>query len=318
MKKSLLVIGISSALLTACVTDPYTGQSGLSNMAKGGGLGAAVGAGAGTLFGGNDLKNAGWGALAGGALGAAVGAYMDSQEQQMNESLQGTGIEVQRTAENTLTLTMPNNVTFGFDSSNLTPQAQSALDSVANVLNQYQDSKISITGHTDDVGADNYNQKLSEQRATSVSSYLTQHGVNYSRITQQGMGERMPKLPNTSDANRAENRRVELAIVANPTAGSQPGAQQPQGGYQQQQQGYPQQQQGYPQQQGGYPQGGYQQQGYPQGGGYQQQNYPQQGGYPQQQNYPQQNYPQGGSYSYPQQQGYPQQNTYPQQYGYPR
>jgi outer membrane protein OmpA-like peptidoglycan-associated protein len=325
MKKSLLVIGISSALLTACVTDPYTGQSRVSNTAKGGGLGAVVGAGAGTLFGGNDLKNAGWGALAGGALGAAVGAYMDRQEQQMNESLQGTGIEVQRTAENTLTLTMPNNVTFGFDSSNLTPQAQSALDSVANVLNQYQDSKISITGHTDDVGADNYNQKLSEQRATSVSGYLSQRGVNYSRITQQGMGERMPKLPNTNDANRAENRRVELAIVANPSAGSQPGAQQPQGGYQQQQQqGYPQQQQGYPQQQQGYPQGGgYQQQGYPQGGGYQQQNYPQQG-YPQQQNYPQgggyqqQSYPQGGSYGYPQQQGYPQQNTYPQQYGYPR
>ena len=65
------------------------------------------------------------------------------------------------------------------------------------------------------------------------------NNVNYARLTQRGMGESMPKLPNTDEANRAQNRRVELAIVANPNAGSQ-------------QQGYPQQQ-NYPQQQG-YPQ----------------------------------------------------------------
>ncbi len=287
MKKKLLIISISSALLTACITDPNTGQSSLSKTAMGGGLGAAVGAGAGTLFGGNDLKNAGFGALAGGLVGAAVGAYMDNQQQEMQQSLQGTGIEVQRTSENTLNLTMPSSITFGFDSATLTPQAQSALDAVAKVLNQYPDSTITITGHTDDTGADNYNQKLSEQRAASVSTYLSQHNVLYSRLTQLGMGEKMPKLPNVNEANRAQNRRVELAIVANKNAGTQPGPAQ--------QQGNPQQQ-GYPQQQN-YPQ----QQGYPQ-----QQNYPQQQGYPQQQNYPQQ-------------QGYPQQPTYPQQqYTYPQ
>ena len=73
MKKKLLTIGISSVLLTACVTDPYTGQSSLSKTAMGGGLGAAVGAGAGTLFGGNDLKNAGLGALAGGVAWSGGG-----------------------------------------------------------------------------------------------------------------------------------------------------------------------------------------------------------------------------------------------------
>ncbi|MGZ8227875.1 MAG: OmpA family protein [Methylococcaceae bacterium] len=250
MNKKIVMIAMGSVLLSACVTDPYTGQSTVSNAAKGGGLGAVVGAGAGTLFGGNDLKNAGFGALAGGAVGAAVGAYMDHQQKEMQQSLQGTGIEVQRTAENTLNLTMPSSITFGFDSSVLTPQAQSALDSVAKVLNQYPDSTITITGHTDDSGADNYNQRLSEQRASSVSSYLSQHNVNYSRLTTQGMGERMPKAPNTDEASRAQNRRVELAIVANNTAG----AQQPQQPQQQNapQQGYPQQQT-YPQQQP-YPQ----------------------------------------------------------------
>ncbi len=242
--KKLLIISLSSVLLTACVTDPHTGQSSMSNAAKGGGLGAVVGAGAGTLFGGNDLKNAGFGALAGGVVGAAIGAYMDNQQQEMQKSLQGTGIEVQRTADNTLNLTMPSSITFGFDSANLTPQAQTALDSVAKVLNQYPESNITITGHTDDSGSDSYNLKLSEQRAASVSGYLSQHNVNYSRLSTQGMGEKMPKVPNSTEENRAQNRRVELAIVANNNAGKQQN--------QQQQQGYPQQnnpqQQNYPQQ----------------------------------------------------------------------
>lgn len=68
MKQKLLFISISSVLLSACMTDPYTGQPTISNTMKGGGIGAAVGAGAGTLFGGNDLKNAAFGALAGGLL----------------------------------------------------------------------------------------------------------------------------------------------------------------------------------------------------------------------------------------------------------
>ena len=149
-----------------------------------------------------------------------MGAYMDNQQEDMQQSLQGTGIEVQRTSENTLNLTMPSNVTFAFDSADLTPQAQGALDSVAKVLNQYPDSTINVTGHTDDKGSDSYNQVLSERRAASVASYLSQHGVNFSRLTQQGMGEKMPKVPNVNEANRGQNRRVELAIVANKNAGA--------------------------------------------------------------------------------------------------
>ncbi len=285
--KKILITAISAILLSACVTDPYTGESRVGNTAKGAGIGAVLGGAAGTAFGGNDLKNAGWGALAGGAVGAAVGAYMDHQEKAMQQSLQGTGIQVQRTAENTLNLTMPSSITFGFNSAQLTPDAQNALNSVANVLNQYPASTINVTGHTDDIGSDSYNQKLSEQRAASVANYLAGHNVNYNRLSQQGMGERAPKFPNTDENNRAQNRRVELAIVANNNAGAAPGAQQnppPQG--------YPQQP---AQQMPGYPQ----QPAYPPQGAYPQQNYPQQG-------YPQPSYPQQG---YPQQPSYP---TYPQ------
>ncbi len=294
MKKKLLVVSTGIALLSGCANNPYTGQSEMANWGKGAGIGAAVGAGAGTLFGGNDLKNAGLGALAGAAVGAGIGYYMDKQQEEMQQSLQGTGIEVQRTAENQLTLNMPStsNVTFAFAKADLTPEAQNALEPIARILTSYPESTISVTGHTDDVGSDADNQRLSEARATSVANFLSQRGVNRLRISQQGMGESSPKMPNTNDSNRAINRRVELAIKANENAGAGQGQQ---GGYQQQpQQGYQQQQypqQGYPQQQ--YPQQQYPQQGYPQ------QQYPQLG-------YPQQQYPQQG---YPQQQ-YQQTNPY--------
>lgn len=286
MSKKLLITGIGVALLTGCAANPYTGQPGMSNAAKNAAIGAAVGAGAGTLFGGNDWKNAGLGALAGAAVGAGIGYYMDKQEQEMQQSLQGTGIQVQRTAENTLMLNMPStsNVTFAFGRSDLSYEAQNALNSVSQVLNNYPDSTIMITGHTDDVGSPRDNQRLSEARAISVANYLAQRGVNPMRISKQGMGESQPKVPNINEANRAINRRVEISIIANQSAG------------QQQQQGYPQQPQGGYQQ----PQGGYQQP-------YQQPAYPQQG-YPQQ-SYPQQSYPQ---------QGYPQQPYQQQPYQYPQ
>jgi len=82
MRKMLLITAIGSLLLTACATDPYTGQSSLNNTAKGAGLGAAAGAALGAAFGGNDWKNVGYGALAGGAAGAAAGAYMDHKDKQ--------------------------------------------------------------------------------------------------------------------------------------------------------------------------------------------------------------------------------------------
>jgi outer membrane protein OmpA-like peptidoglycan-associated protein len=220
MKKKLVVIAMSVTLLSACATDPMTGESRVSNLGKGAGIGAAVGAGAGALFGGNKLKNAGLGALAGGAVGAAVGYYMDKQEEEIQQSLQGTGIKVQRTAKNTLNLNMPSSVTFTKDSSTLMPQAQQSLNQVGRVLKKYPQSTINVIGHTDDTGTDSHNQTLSEQRAASVSAYLSQQGVMPDRLSQSGMGETQPKVPNDSEANRSENRRVEITIVANNDAGS--------------------------------------------------------------------------------------------------
>jgi outer membrane protein OmpA-like peptidoglycan-associated protein len=233
MKKTIITLGLASILVNGCAVDPRTGQTGISSTAAGGGIGAAVGAGAGTLFGGNDLVNAGLGALAGGAVGAGIGYYMDQQQQDMQQSLQGTGIEVQRTADNQINLNMPSSssVTFASGKTDLNQASQAALDAVAQVLTKYPESTIVVTGHTDDVGADADNQRLSEARATSVGRYLVQRGVNAQRITQQGMGEIAPKLTNTSETNRAANRRVELAIKANNNAGANNSQTQPNQGY---------------------------------------------------------------------------------------
>lgn len=220
MKKLSLALTIS-LLLSGCAIDPRTGETTISGMGKGGGIGAVVGAGAGALFGGDKLMNAGLGALAGAAVGAGVGYYMDKQEEDMQQSLKGTGIEVQRAADNQINLNMPSSsaVTFSSGKYDLNANAQQALNAVAQVLSKYPESTLIVTGHTDDVGNDAKNQTLSEARATSVARYLASQGVQSSRITQQGMGEIAPKLPNTNDSNRAANRRVELAIKANSNAG---------------------------------------------------------------------------------------------------
>lgn len=248
-------LGLILGLLAACATDPYTGERRVTKTAMGAGIGAAAGAGIGALA----TKKRGKGALIGAAIGAAagggIGYYMDRQEKALREQLQGTGIDVQRQGDNIL-LNMPNQVTFAFDSANLTPNAMSALNSVGGVLNQYPETTVDIIGHTDSIGSDAYNQGLSERRAYSVQGYLTQQGVASQRMAARGMGERMPVASNDSEAGRAQNRRVEISI--RPT-GNVPPAPAPQ------QSGYPNQgYQGNP----NYP-GGYSNQGAPANQGYQ-------------------------------------------------
>ena len=80
------------------------------------------------------------------------------------------------------------------------------------VLNKYEKTVLLIKGHTDDTGSESYNQELSERRANAVKNLLTAYNVNVQRVTTVGMGEFQPKVPNTSDANRQINRRVELSI----------------------------------------------------------------------------------------------------------
>jgi len=104
-------------------------------------------------------------------------------------------------------------VNFDFDKASIRRDAADTLDEAANILRDEPDVDVSVDGHTDDVGTDAYNQRLSERRAKSVVVYLAQHGVSASRLHAQGFGESRPVATNATDDGRAQNRRVELNII---------------------------------------------------------------------------------------------------------
>jgi len=183
------------------------------------GKGAAIGVGAGALLGagigkiaGNTAAGAVIGAAVGGATGAVIGKYMDKQAKEMEAEMDAAKIE--RIGEG-IKVTFDSGLLFAVNSSDLSTKSKDELKKFSEVLNKYPDTNLLINGHTDDTGADDYNQKLSEKRATSVSNYLISQKVATSRLTAAGFGESQPLVENTSTANRALNRRVEVIVLAN-------------------------------------------------------------------------------------------------------
>ena len=207
-------VGIVVACLTAgCTTvNPYTRETQTSKAVKGAGIGAAVGAVAGLLTKGDKLENALIGAGVGALAGGGVGYYMDVQEAKLRQKLEGTGVSVTRVGDN-ITLNMPSSITFALNSSDLNSQFYNALGGVAMVLKEYNKTVIEVAGHTDSSGSDQYNQQLSERRASSVANYLTSQGVSQQRLMTVGAGESHPVASNDNEAGRAQNRRVEMTIV---------------------------------------------------------------------------------------------------------
>ena len=107
-------------------------------------------------------------------------------------------------------------VNFDFDKSNIRADARPILDEAISTLKQYKEITLSVEGHTDSVGTEAYNQKLSERRAKSVADYLAKGGIDSKRMTEKGFGESQPVASNDTAEGRAENRRVELKIVQGP------------------------------------------------------------------------------------------------------
>lgn len=104
-------------------------------------------------------------------------------------------------------------VNFQFDKAALTPEAQTVLDdAVAALLDTDEVVEVRVEGHTDSVGTEEYNQKLSQRRSESVVDYLVSKGVNGSNLIAVGMGETSPVATNTTDAGRALNRRVDFIV----------------------------------------------------------------------------------------------------------
>lgn len=213
IKSRVLVAATIAALgLAGCVTNPETGRQEVSRAGIGVGAGAATGAILGAILGGRNNRaetiiGAGLGAVAGGA----VGSYMDRQERELRARTAGTGVEVLRRGDN-LDLRMPSGITFDFNSSAVKGQFRGTLDQVAQTLGSYQSTYVDVTGHTDSIGTDAVNQRLSEERAITVADYLSARGVNRARIATRGFGKTQPIASNADDAGRAQNRRVEIHI----------------------------------------------------------------------------------------------------------
>ena len=186
-----------------------------SNTTKGGIIGAGAGAVIGGLIGkaaGNTAAGAIIGATLGGAAGLMIGHYMDKQAEEMRRDLKNAKIE--RVGEG-IKITFDSGILFDVNKAELRSEAQTKIQSLAKILNKYEDTNILIEGHTDSTGTYEHNQVLSEQRAQSVSGFTKGLGVAGTRITTVGYGPSQPIVSNMTTDGRQQNRRVEVAIFAN-------------------------------------------------------------------------------------------------------
>jgi len=146
---------------------------------------------------------------------AEADAIRKKAEAEVNRLQQALGqiAETRRTALGLVMNLGGDHLKFEFDKADLRPEDKELLARIAGILMTAHDYTISVNGHTDDVGSDAYNQKLSERRAQSVRNYLVQAGLSPEILSVEGHGKSLPLVKGTSDAARAKNRRVELGLV---------------------------------------------------------------------------------------------------------
>jgi outer membrane protein OmpA-like peptidoglycan-associated protein len=213
MRKAL-ILGAVALFAIGCTTNPYTGEKRASRAVTSGAMGAGAGAAAGAIGGaiaGSPGKGAAIGAAAGAVIGTGIGVYQDQQQAKLRERLLNSGVQVQRDGDN-LILLMPSDITFAVNQSDINPGFYETLNSVAIVLKEFNKTTVSVYGHADSTGPEDYNLQLSQRRAQSVSSYLAGQGVSPGRLQAIGFGETRPIADNSTEAGRAANRRVEIVI----------------------------------------------------------------------------------------------------------
>jgi outer membrane protein OmpA-like peptidoglycan-associated protein len=186
-----------------------------SKTAKGATIGAAGGAVVGGVVGkiaGNTLLGAIAGAALGGAAGAYIGRQMDKQAEEMRRDLEGAKVE--RIGE-AIKITFESGLMFDVNKYDLRPASVENLTKLAAILNKYPDTNILIEGHTDSTGTREINMPLSENRAKAVAHQLALLNVQSARFTVHGYGPDQPIGDNATVEGRQQNRRVDLAIMAN-------------------------------------------------------------------------------------------------------
>lgn len=216
-----LVIAVVMLMATGCETAKKTNKT-----QRGAAIGTAGGAVIGGIIGNNvgNKNNTVLGAVIGGVIGGVAGGIIGNKMDRQAEKIKNEipGAEVQRVGEGIIVTFSEKNpdgskmgVYFDFDKSDITSNSKLALNKLIQIFKEYPETNLLVEGHTDDKGADSYNLALSERRALAVGNYLKNAGITASRLTINWYGEGQPKVDNTTDVNRAENRRVEFAITAN-------------------------------------------------------------------------------------------------------
>ncbi|MEO8794572.1 MAG: OmpA family protein [Daejeonella sp.] len=206
-----------ATLAVAVATSAFliTGCSSLTKTQKGAGIGAAAGGTIGAII-GKKAGNTAVGAIIGGAIGGTAGAYigrkMDSQAAEIQKTVPNA--EVIREGEGII-VKFDSGILFDVDQSQLKTAARSNIESLATSMKNNLETNILIIGHTDNTGSDAYNERLSNRRAEAVKAYTVSQGISTGRLTTQGRGEAEPIADNTTIEGRAQNRRVEIVIVAN-------------------------------------------------------------------------------------------------------
>ncbi len=217
--RKLNVILLAGTLMAGSLFTSCNSVKNANNTQKGAAAGAAAGAVLGGVLGNNvgSKNNSALGAVLGGVIGGTAGAIigknMDKQAQEIEQTLPGA--QVERVGEGIKVILGENTVNFEFDKSDLTAQAKTNLDKLVSVFRKNPKTNIAIYGYTDSKGKDEYNAKLSRNRANAVKAYLVSKGIGTKRMTTEGMGEADPVASNDTEAGRAKNRRVEFGIVAN-------------------------------------------------------------------------------------------------------
>lgn len=202
---------IGSLLIAGCASDGSMSKTQIGAI-----TGAIGGAILGKQVGGKDRQSTAIGAVLGGLAGAGVGHYMDKQQRELEDKLAqeraSKQIAIERLQNNIIRVNLDSAATFKSGKADLNPSFDQSLTKLAQSLGSNNQTVVHVIGYTDNVGSDDFNLRLSEQRAQSVQQFLIAKGVASDRTRTQGLGKNHPTADNSTESGRRQNRRVEIYL----------------------------------------------------------------------------------------------------------